>query len=179
MPATPSEAWAIQATFGRLVARGMDPAKIEPNHLLSLVNDALIRLTKAHAQLPSENAQRQLFEQIPTAVDLNLGIGNLGFMEAAGYLPETIDPGKIFHIDSPYPLQPLADQAMLNWPWPSFYIYYCIVGNLIYTLNLDGRQDTLAGELTVTAVQIPALLNLPPQLQAAFIDEMEILATQG
>jgi hypothetical protein len=170
-----SEAWAAQVTFARLVNKGVPPEKIQIPNLVAMVPDALKRLTKAFAQFPESDARRQLFEA-ETTVALTAGVGDLAALEAANYLPDTIDPGNISHASSSWPLQPLADESQLNFPWPRFYIYYCIAGNQIKTRNTDGSLTSLSGTLGVVAMKIPTISELKEQLWAEFLDEMEILA---
>jgi hypothetical protein len=164
-----SEAWAAQATFARLVNKGVPPEKIQIPNLIALVPSALKRLALG----------RQDAFATQTTVALASGVADLDPLETALFLPETIDPGQIFHASSIYPLQPLPDEAALTFPWSNFFIYYCLSGHVIKTRNLDGTLDTLAGVLTVTAVQVPAIATLMEDLWADFLDEMEVLAMPG
>ncbi len=161
-----TEKWAAQATFARLRERGIPAAEIKTPNLLALIPTALRRLAQ----------KRGDYFQEETNVSLAAGIGDLAALEAAGYLPETIDAGQIFHANSNYPLQPVADEAQLRFPWPKMFIYYCFSGNQIKTLNIDSSLTSLTGSLRVTAVKIPAIGDLESQIQPEFLDEMEILS---
>ena len=170
-----SESWAAQVTFARLVNKGVPAEKIQIPNLVAMVPDALKRLTKAFANFAPEDPRRQLFESA-TTVSLASGVGDLAALEAANYLPDAIDRGKIFHNDSTYPLQEVADELQLTFPWPTFYIYFCISGNKIKTRNKDQSLTSLTGDLNVVAMKIPAIAALQEQLWDAFLDEMELLA---
>jgi hypothetical protein len=173
-----SETWAAQATFARLVNKGVPPQSIKMPNLVALVPDALKRLTKFLSTLPPEHPKRQILEAA-TTVTLASGVGNLAALEAANYLPDSIDPGKITHSSSTYPLQQVADELQLTFPWDTFFIYFCISGNKIKTRNTDGDLTTLTGSLNVVALLIPAIAALPEQLWTEFLDEMEVLAMPG
>lgn len=170
-----TEAWAAARVFARLTAKGVLETAIEIPDLISLIPDALRRLAYRLAMLEPENPRRQMLEEA-TTVTLSSGVGDLTTLEAANFLPDTIDRGKIRHADSEYPLQDLVDELQLKWDWPFDFIYFVISGNKIKTRNTDGALDTLTGNLTVTAVKIPTLAGLKTQLETDFLDEMEELA---
>jgi hypothetical protein len=124
------------------------------------------------AQRDPDDIERQLLQ---TTVPLTLaaGVGDLAPWVTAhpSYLTKTIDLGAIFHPDSNYPLQQL-DSGMFKFPWPAFYIYFDISGNTILTLNTDGSQTSLTGDLTITLLAVPTLANLPLQLEPLLIEAM-------
>lgn len=156
-------------TFARLRAKGVPPEKIEIANLISLIPSALKRLALG----------RQDAFATQTTLALASGVADLNPLETALFLPETIDPGQIFHPSSSYPLQPVPDEAALTFPLANFFIYYCLSGHVIKTRNIDGALDTLVGSLTVTAVKIPTLAALPEDVWTEFLDELEVLAMPG
>jgi hypothetical protein len=172
-----SETWAAQATFARLVNKGVPAQNIKIPNLIALIPSALKRLAGALSQLPPESPKRQLLESA-TTVTLTAGVGDLAALETAGYLPDTIDPGKISHSSSTYMLQQVPDEAALRFPWANYFIYFCISGNKIKTRDVTGDDPliNLTGDLNVVAVKIPAITALPAQLETEFLDEMEVLA---
>jgi hypothetical protein len=172
-----TEAWAIQRTFARLIEKGVPPEAIKAPNIISLIPDALRRMTFRLAQAPPEDPRRQMLESA-TTVALTAGIGDLATLESGDYLPDTIDRGKITHSSSTYPLQDVGDELALNWPWDKFTIKFCISGNKIKTRDVTGDDPltNLTGNLNVVAVAIPALSALKTQLETDFIDEMEALA---
>lgn len=170
-----TELWAAQRTFARLRNKGIPAEQIKIPNLVSIIPDALRKLTFDTAKLLPEDPVRQILEE-ETTVTLTAGIGDLSTVEAANFLAETIDRGKIFHPDSEYPLQPLEDELQLTFPWPNAFIYFCVSGNKIKTRNTDGSRTSLTGDLTVTAIKIPTLDDLDEQLETDFLDHMEVLA---
>lgn len=142
---------------------------------------ALRAVAEMLAQRDPEDVERQLLE-ITVPLTLTAGVGDLAAWVVANpsYLTKTIDPGTITHPDSPaFPLQPAADASQLNFPWPAFYIYFCIAGNKIKTRNLDESLTSLTGDLTLTLLAVPTLAGLPVQLEPLLIEAMVAEVNSG
>lgn len=134
---------------------------------------ALRTVAQSFAMRPPEDTERQLFEQ-EVVLTLAAGVGDLAAWVLANptYLTATIDRGKIFHADSIYPLQEVTDPAMLVLPWPKNFIYFCIAGDKLKTLNTDSSLTSLTGDLTLTLVVVPTLSTLPAQFDPLLLEAM-------
>ena len=162
-----TEKWAAQATFARLRNKGIPAADIAIPNVLALVSAALKKMAVMRPDL---------FQQETTVVTLMAGVASLQPLEDNGFLTETIDKGQIFHANSVYPLQPLEDEAQLQFPWPNAVIYYCLSQNSIKTRNTDGSLTSLTGPLRMTATKVPSISQIDAPIQSDFIDIMEALA---
>lgn len=151
------------------------PEELTPlrSALLVSINSALRTVAELMAQRAPEDVERQLLETT-AALTLAAGVGNLAAWVSANpsYLTKTIDRGKIFHGSSSYPLQEVADELQLTFPWPAELIYFCISGDKLKTRNKDQSLTSLTGDLTITLLAIPTLANLPAQLEPLLIEAM-------
>lgn len=170
-----TDAWVLARIFGRLRAKGIPAEQIETANIISLVPDALRRLAFKFALMPPGELRRNLLET-ETTITLTAGVGDLTTLEAANYLPESIDLGNIRHPSNTLPLQNVEDDVALTFPFPRFMIYFTIGGNKIRTRNTDGSLTTLTGDVTVSLIQIPTLAALKSQLETDFLDELEAVA---
>lgn len=158
-----------------------------PEQLLSVrsalavsIKTALRSVAESLAQRDPEDVERQLLETTAN-VPLTAGVVNLATVVTGNpsYLTKTIDCGKIFHADSEYPLQEVADEMQLTLPWPTSFIYFCISGDKIKTRNVDQSLTSLTGDLTITLIAVPTLANLPRQLEPMLIGAMVAEISSG
>jgi len=138
------------------------------------IASALRTVAEMLALRAPEDVERQLLETTVSTLAVTAGVADLAAWVLANptYLTKTIDTGKIYTAAGGYPLQEVTDELQLTFPWPAFFIYFCISGNKIKTRNTDGLLTSLTDTLTVTLLAVPTLALLAVQLEPLVIAAM-------